>query len=142
MNDIPYAQVERYGRNLAAEAYPKADDLPGSLGFRRKWVLRLRASLPSDEELLDAIRSFEYSARREVSNAMGIQGELMNPLPAVSATQLDSHHLVLEIDCPNAAAGMGDAAAIATSVMLRAADQRWQLEDLQGIPKRYWFIVS
>jgi hypothetical protein len=127
---------------LAVEAYPKAEDLPGVLGFRRKWVLRLNANLPAGETLEDAVISLGLAARREISKALGGQGDFEHPLPAVSAVRLGDHHLILQIDCPSAAAEMGDAAAIATWVILRGADERWQLEDLQGIPKRYWFILS
>lgn len=141
MTENPYTLVDRYGRTLAADAYPKADDLPNMPGFRRKWVLRLRGKVPEGETLENEVRSFELSARQEVAKALGIQGDLPYPLPAISGTRLDGHHVVLEIDCPSTAAGMDDAAAIATSVILRAVDQQWELEDLQGIPKRYWFIV-
>lgn len=49
--------IDRYARDLAAKAYPKADDLTGVPGFRRKWVLRLSANLPADEALEDAVGS-------------------------------------------------------------------------------------
>lgn len=35
----------------------------------------------------------------------------------------------------------GDAAAIVTSVTLHAADQLWQIEDIQEIPKEHGFLM-
>jgi hypothetical protein len=101
----------------------------------------LGAKLPTADALENAVKLFELSARREIVNALGLPDNAGQPLLLVSAVRLDDVHLVLEINCSTPAAGMGDAAAIATSVILRAADEQWQLEDLQGIPKRYWFLL-
>jgi hypothetical protein len=106
-------------------------------------VLRLSTSLPAPEVLETAVKSFVGSARREIVTALGELGDVEQSAPSASALRLDDHHLVLEIDCPSPAAeaNVGDAVTIATVSILRAADQQWQLEDLQGIPKRYWFIL-
>jgi hypothetical protein len=142
MSDNPAVSAEQYARNLAAASYPALEDVPGiPNAFRRRWVLRLSTSLPAPEVLETAVKSFEASSRRDIAKALGKPGDLEQPVPSASAVRLDDHHLVLEIDCPSPEAMMGDAAAIATGSILRAADQQWQLEDLEGIPKRYWFIL-
>jgi hypothetical protein len=144
MSDDPAASADQYARNLAAASYPKPEDVPGiPNAFRRRWVLRLSTSLPAPEVLQAAVKSFEASARREIANALGKPGHVEQPVPSASAVRLDDHHLVIEIDCPSPTAkkNIGDAAAIATSSILRAADQQWRLEDVQGIPKSYWFVL-
>ncbi len=142
MSDTPVAPTEEYVRNLAAASYPMPEDVPGiPNAFRRRWVLRLSTSLPELEVLENAIKSFEARARRDIAEALGQPGDLEQPVPSASVVRLDDHHLVVEIDCPNPSAKMGDAAAIATWSILRAADLQWQLEDLEGIPKRYWFAL-
>jgi hypothetical protein len=129
--------LERYVRELSAASYPRADHLSGVLGFRRKWVLRVSAKLPMADALDDAVKSFVLSARQEIANALGAESYLEDPLPRASAIRIDDHHLVIEIDCPTGRATAGDSPAIVTAVMLTAADRHWQLEDLQGIPRRY-----
>jgi hypothetical protein len=144
MSDDPAASVEQYARNLAAASYPKPEDVPGlPNAFRRRWVLRLSTRLPPPEVLETAVKSFEASARWEIATAQSELGDLEQSAASASAVRLDDHHLILEIDCPSPAAkaNVGDAATIVTLSILRAADQQWQLEDLQGIPKRYWFIL-
>jgi hypothetical protein len=139
MSEAPTVSDEQYGRNLAAMSYPALENVPGvSNAFRRRWVLRLNVNLPERAALESLVESFETDVRQKVATALGVSGELGQPVPRVSVVRLDEHHLVLAIDSPTSEAKMGDAAAITTFGILRAADEYWKLEDLQGIPKRYW----
>lgn len=132
-----------YFGKLAAASYPRVEDVPGNRLFKRRWILRTSTKLPAGQALENELKRFELTARREVANAVGSSLESAGQtLPSVSAVRMSDFHLVLEINCPNPAAGMGDTAAIATCGILRAADERWQLEDLQGIPKRCWFTLG
>lgn len=140
MSEKGNTPANEFGRNLAAASYPRVEEVPGTpQAFRRKWVLRLRVSVPFDDALNAAARSFELNARREIAEALGLTDDVELQLPAVSAIRLSDHHAVFEIDCPHVSVGMGDAAEIATLSILRGADERWCLEDLQEIPKHYWF---
>lgn len=135
------SRAMQYARNLTAEAYPRASDLPGIPVLRRKWVLRVKADLPHGAGVETAAWSFESSARQTVGSTLGITGKVERPLFAVAGVRLDDHHLVLEVDCPSSEAELGDVAAIVTSVTLRAADRLWQIEDIQGIPKEHWCMM-
>jgi hypothetical protein len=135
--------ADGFGRNFAAASYPRVEEVPGvPAAFRRKWVLRVSGDVPSGDALKIEASSLELNARREIIRVLGLADDTELRLPSISAFRLSDHHLVLEIDCPDASAGMGDAAAIATWVILRGADERWRLEDLEGIPKRYWLGIS
>lgn len=135
--------AEQYARNLAAASYPKASDVPGMpAAFRRRWVLRLGSNLPARDILEDMVKSIERSVRRAIVEAVELASDVDLTLPSVSAVRLDDRYLVLEIDCPIPEAQKGDETAIATVGILRAVDARWQVLDVQGIPRRYWFIMD
>jgi hypothetical protein len=128
---------------LAAASYPEASDVPGMpTVFRRRWVLRVRSTLPARDILEDTVKSFELSVRRAIVEALELPGDIELTLPVVSVVRLDDHYLVLEIDCPIPDAQKGDETTIATVGVLRAADARWQVLDIQGIPRRYWSILG
>ena len=131
--DVP---AEQYARNLAAASCPKASDVPGMP------VLRVTSTLPARDILEDTAKSFELSVRRVIAEALELPVDVELTLPVVSAIRLDDHYLVLEIDCPIPEAQKGDETAIATVGILRAVDARWQVLDVQGIPRRYWFIMD
>jgi hypothetical protein len=139
------ASDEEYMGQVVRRSYPTPEDISAiPTAFRRRWVLRLGKKVPSGEALESALKTFERSVRRTIADALGIPDGLEHPVPAASAVRIDDHHLVIAIDCPGPASqeDMGDAAAIATFGILRAADQQWHLEDLQGIPKRYWYWLG
>ena len=143
MSNSPDVSVEEYGRNLAASAYPVASSVPEmAAAFRRKWVLRVGSNLPARDVLEHTVKSFELSARRAIVEALELRGDAELAFPVVSVIRLDDHHLVLEIDYPIPEAQKGDEAAIATVGILKAADTQWEVLDIQGIPRRYWFILG
>src|SRR5262245_14103821 len=89
------SDIERYGRNLTAYAYPTAEELPGSPAFRRKWVLRVGVSLPAAEALAAAVKSIESDVREQISKHLGQSEPYDLSLASVSPVRLDDHHLVL-----------------------------------------------
>ena len=134
---------EQYIRNLAAASYPVASDIPGlPTAFRRKWVLRVERTLPVRDALGYAAKAFEKAARQLILDALGLPKEDELALPLVEAIRLGDHHLALEIDCPVAQEQKGNEAAIATMAILGAADDQWQILDIQGIPRRFWFVIA
>jgi len=131
--------ADKLDDGLVADAYPVARDLPGTEFFRRRWILRTGSDIPVGSALERAVKSFELEARDAIAVARGPIDSAGSSLAAVGAIRIDDHHLALVIDCPTPAASQGDEAAIATFTVLRAAGQLWQVEDIQGLPTRYWF---
>ena len=84
---------EPYARNLAADVYPPACELPGMPVFRRKWVLRVSAHLPEGNTIEAAARSFELSARQEISNVLGVPSKVERPLLSVCAIRCANANL-------------------------------------------------
>ena len=51
----------------------------------------------------------------------------------------DNFHLIATITVPKNHSAKGNAAAIGTWEVLRGIDDLLMVEELQGIPKRFWF---
>jgi hypothetical protein len=128
-----------YARSLTGYAYPMMEDVPHNVrSFRRRWTLRVAKKLPDVSFLNGWSTHVEATMHQEVERTYA---EVLHQvdLPVVSAVRIDDHHLVLEIECPKPGIAVGDVAAIGTWVALRAVDKEWTVEDLEGIPRRYWF---
>jgi len=127
---------------LTGYAYPvpePSDDAPGR--FRRKWVLRLRDAADEEPVFARVINELREGACKSISEAYGEPGSRPENMPSVHGVRVDANHIVVEIDCPRADVAVGDMAAIATWSVLRGVDKRWCIEDVEGIPKRYWFAL-
>jgi len=137
--------IREYGGNLTGQMYPPPIDLPDlPEAFLRKWILRTISVVPEGDALRVAAKSLEEFVQRLIITEVQVNEAHVRRLVSVSAVRLSDHHVVLEIICPapTATVNMGDAPAIATIRTLQEADDLWKVEDLQGIPKAYWFFLS
>lgn len=127
---------------MTGEMYPPPIDLPDLPGaFLRKWILRTSSAVPEGDALRVAAKSLEEFVQRIIVTEGQVSEADVRRLVSVSAVRLGDHHLALEIVCPKPGVDMGNAAMIATIQTLMRADELWKVEDLQGIPKAYWFIL-
>lgn len=141
MSNAPDLDLDAYVRSLVGHAYPAPEDVPSEAGlFRRRWMVRVSQKLGEGSALQAATEGFERRARAEIRRSYGDVAAEAQPRAGVA--RIDDHHVVLEIDCPKPPIAVGDVAAIVTWVVLRAADREWGIEDLQGIPRRYWFQLK
>jgi hypothetical protein len=135
-----------YMRGMVRYAPPHADSISDEPDrFRRRWIARVTELLPSQNEL--AIKSIELT--KSVANAlMKSYGELATAEQLfrsridIELIRGDDHHIITEIICPQPQFRVGDAPVIGTWLPLRAIDVFWQIEELEGIPKRFWFQLQ
>lgn len=132
---------ELYVRELTGLFYPPAEDLAEAPGtFRRKWIVRVHVCLPRGDALVSVVLRFEAEVRAKIEAAYGVRVD--EGIPRVVGVRIDDHHLVLEVICRKSVYAIGDETAVATWGVLRAADREWTIDDLQGIPRRYWLWLQ
>lgn len=130
--------IPDYGRNLTGYAYPPGEPVEGEPHrFVRRWVLRVARSL--GEDVNDAVGTMEEAARRAMTEAYGAGAAGLDTEPLVRGVLIGEVHVVLEITCPTPEAAVGDSAAVITWTVLRLAHELWEIEDLEGIPRHFWF---
>lgn len=133
--------VDDYMRNLTGAAYPATEELQENVRmFRRRWTLRVKQPLAAANVLRETVRKFETDAQREILRNYGIAAA--GDLPRLTSARIDDYHLLLGIECPKPAVAVGDIAAVVTWMVLQAADMAWGIDDLEGIPRRYWFALK
>ena len=132
--------VDKYMHSFTGYAYPAVENVPeNSRMFRRRWILRVNRPLAATHVLSETVRGFESDAQAEILRNYGDAAAV--DIPQVTPTRIDDHHIVFAIDCPKSTFAVGDVAAMVTWMVLRAADKDWGVEELEGIPRRYWFAM-
>jgi hypothetical protein len=79
--------------------------------------------------------------RREYSG-WASEEQLKAATPSVRIHEVDQTHLIIVIDFPSPAVAIGDEAAFANWGVLRYIDEALDIEELVGIPRRYWFALA
>lgn len=135
-------QADELIKTLIGYAYPSAEPV-GKSGrrFVRRWVARSERELP-DQAALDALAErLVTEATRVLREAYGQTSEdqLRDSLPMASIVRIAPNHCVVVIESPTPGHAVGDAAAVGTWRILRGMDNAIGIEDLEGIPKRFWF---
>ena len=135
-----------YMRRMARYAPPHADSITGEPErFRRRWIARVVERLPSQDEL--AMRSIELTkfvedALMESYGEFSTAEQLFRSRIDINLIRGDDYHIVAEIIYPQPQFRVGDAPVIGTWLPLRAIDDFWRIEELEGIPKRFWFQLQ
>lgn len=137
----PLGSVEILGKKLALQSIPPARDVASSSRlFVRYWVMRISSPFEVGTGDLES-DSLTKLVKDALERAYG--GALKPGVDvAIRLQALDRHHIVAEIECPKPTETVGDEAAIITWTVLRECDSRWEIEDLQGVPKRYWLELK
>jgi hypothetical protein len=135
-------RVETLMRGLIGHAYPNAESI-GEDGrrFVRRWVVRCKRELPDQPELDIVATTLTTGAQQALRDAYGdvIGSDPAYCLPLTDIVRISPSHCVACVEAPTHKHAVGDDAAIATWLVLRGIDQAFEIEELEGIPKDYWF---
>jgi hypothetical protein len=131
---------------LVGYAYPAVEPV-GARGerFSRRWIVRCTGELPREAEVNAVgtqIAETVQALFRSTYESTATEDQLLMSMPKVSLGKIDEYHCVAEIEAPTAGYAVGNAAAIGTWTTLRAIDEAYGIEDLQGLPKRMWFQLK
>ena len=134
---------EHYMRQLTGYAYPLGETLGNTQErVQRRWIVRTKSVLPSVTQVNKIAAMLTEQARQCVIDNYGefaTEEELKINLPSVNIVCVDDHHIVVETEFPAPGFSIGDVALIATWHVLHLLDEQWEIDDLEGIPKRFWF---
>ncbi len=132
--------------NLAGYAYPAMEPV-GQNGkrFLRRWIVRTVRVLPNDTEIGTLALRIAGNVKATLRSAYeehASEAALLESAPVIDLVRIDETHCVAEIETPSAEQAVGDTAAIATWMTLRAIDEAFGIEDLEGLPKKMWFQLT
>ena len=132
-------------RHLALRAIPEL--LPAQSNGRatRTWIIRTFSELPDQLALDAAAQQIEAEVRTAFAEAYSDlidENRLTKCNPGLRLSRIDSRHIIATIEHANAENAFGDDQLIAMYNSLLAIDRIFDIEDLQGYPKRFWFIIG
>jgi hypothetical protein len=137
---------EEYVAQFAAHCWPPIVPVEDSADrVRRSWVLRLAQPLPSDVDVKAVGQRMEKRAQKKIKEALGsyYSGDELEPsFPWVKLVVVDPMHALAHIVTRQPEKDITDAGMIAIAQVLRGLDEEWVIEDLQGIPKRFWLLLA
>jgi hypothetical protein len=137
-------RIDDVMRTLVGYAYPNAQPT-GEGRFVRRWVLRFRQQIPEQADLDNLAEKLSAEAREILRSAYG-ERLVMNPvastLPIANIVRVTSLHCVVSIESPDHDHAVGDDAAVGTWRILQGIDRSLEIDDLEGIPKRFWFPLG
>lgn len=111
----------------------------------RNWIVRLAADLPEQWNSEDAsviLTKAAVSAVRDAREARGLQVGDQDPhTPIARALSLDARHVVVIVTTIKLEEDDAHEYLVAASAALRALEAINPIDDIQGIPRRFWRIV-
>jgi hypothetical protein len=135
-----------YVAQFAAHCWPPIVPVEDHLDrVRRSWVLRLARPLSPDVDVKAVGQRVEERARNQIVEALGSyysDHELELSFPLVKLVVVDPMHVLAHIVTRQPEKDITDAGMIAMTQVLRGLDTEWGIEDLQGIPKRFWLLLA
>lgn len=137
-------EEEEIRRTLVGLSYPQVVDI-GIGRLRRYWVLRTGTPLPNTSELVVIQRRLQNGIcerLRSLYSGTVNTSDLESALPVIVLSTLDEHHLVVRIDFAAPSRSVGDSAGISQWGVLQDLQTYLQIDDIQGIPKRFWFFMK
>ena len=137
---------EGYVAQFAAYCWPPIVPVEDNVDrVRRSWVLRLAQPLPADVDAKAVGLRMEERAQKKIKEALGpyYSGDELEPsFPWVKLVVVDPVHALAHIVTRQPEKDITDAGMIAVAQVLRGLDEEWDIEDLQGIPKRFWLLLA
>ena len=112
---------------------------------RRSWVLRLAQPFLPDVDVKVVGQRVEERARDKIKEALGpyYSGDELEPsFPEVKLVVVDAMHALAHIVTRQPEKDITDAGMITIAQVLRGLDEEWNIEGLQGIPKRFWLLLA
>lgn len=135
------ASIER----LTAHATPNRMPIEGD-GRREQmnWVVRSVEDIPIGFQPEEASRSLSAAAEAVVADARtarGLPAHLDSGRPTVRLVLVDEHHLIVTVATLRQAEDQAHEYLVAASAALSALDKRLAIDDIQGIPRRFWRLL-
>lgn len=131
---------------LAAFSVP--NPLPSASGGRydqRNWVIRLEQDLPTTWRLDESSALLGQAARLSVARARAERGLPIQDagphVPIIGLLPIDARHLVLKVSTIRLKEDDTYAYLVAAVAALMALDKEKRIEDIQGIPRRFWRVL-
>jgi hypothetical protein len=116
---------------------PVADDPKRE---QRNWVVRLEEALPRNyavEQVSDRLSTEAVSAVASARTARGMPGT-GDVIPIVRVIVVDERHVIENISTVKLEQDDAHDYLVAASAALAALDSRLRVDDIQGIPRRFW----
>ena len=139
-------QAEELMATLVGASYPNAIPVrEDHRRFVRSWVVRSRLEIPDQSilgPLAEKLAAEAGNVVREASGRHVPEEAISTSLPAASIVRVAPHHCIVCIESPTPEHALGNDAAIGTWTILRGLDAAFGIEDLQGIPKEFWFALK
>lgn len=132
-------------RMFIGSLYPLAEPV-GSEGRRclYKWVVRSVRPIPDQDELdrlADALAQEVSDGMREAYAGAPAE-RLRDSFPIASLIRIDDRHLIAVVETATKKASYGDEMMISNWGFLHVVDRELGVEELQGLPKRFWFPLG
>ena len=138
MNDFDDSLIQF--ANFLPRAIPRDNDR-----WRRGWVVRSERPVSADTDMLNLSKELERRAQEKMRQRLAENfGVVLNEkdCPTVEAIRVDARHIILwiETEDPQKSGGLTLEGQVE---VLYAFDEMLGVEELQGMPKRYWiFFVT
>jgi hypothetical protein len=131
---------------LAAYSVPQPLTIHGDDGReQRNWVVRLAGSIPGESNLDDLSAKLSRTAVSAVTEARALRGlpvENAEPhMPLVRVLAVDAQHLIVNICTIKLEKDDVHAYLVAASAVLKGLHDAIAIEDVQGIPRRFWRLL-
>jgi hypothetical protein len=138
--------TDQRGREIASTLLPTMVSQPtDSRRVLRRWVLRVRRDATDLRALEKAEQSAVARIRASLLHALGARHTaevLARSVPELQLEPIDEAHLLIHAFHPHRNEEAPDALLIVMAEMIKAIDSELEIEDIQGVPKRYWILVS
>lgn len=128
---------------LVGYCYPAVEPI-SERRFARHWIVRLARDVVESD--LNGVReAVERGLEDLVIQAYAAPAsaeQKRDNRPSIAFSQFSARHVVVTIEAPTPTFALGDAAALITWGALRAVDDKFCIEDLQGLPKSLWHPLT
>lgn len=110
----------------------------------RRWTVRFRNALTS-ERAVELEQALVERGRKVIAELCGptstpTQQKLNEP--AVRISVFDEHYAIVETEFPSPSVAIGNSAMYDQLGILGHLNDLFEVEDLQGLPRRHWFFLG
>lgn len=129
---------------LAGSSAPTRIPVPGERQReQRSWVVRLVRDLPSEWMPEHASVRLNKKAESAVVAARTVRGlsATLEVIPVVRVAVVDERHVIVSITTVRLEEDDAHDYLVAASAALAALDVELPLDDIQGIPRRFWRVL-
>ncbi len=134
------------GAEIASTSIPPALKSPSSPNkILRRWILRVSSDATEQSALENAERFARDNTLQSLLAALGPsygEEQLARCVPLVELEPIDENHILVHALHPSREEEPSDAVLVAMAEILKAIDVEFGIEDIQGVPKRFWLLVS